>query len=526
MSTVGEERMGRTDRMLAWIEKHNPTATHELAAVDYEIKDVGPFSSDDQLKGAVIPLWFKVSAFLSMLIGGLFIYYTIDAPLALTPSQHDALALLTLVAGIGMFLATAVIAIHFWDGIGSHYKYFMLLHLWWENVKHNPVRVEWRTNDSYELWNPITKSGSWHSVNDMKTEVETVKLEEAREKLQQEVEALRKEKETLLVDSAVETGVKVSLAPTGERFGSMREVLAAARIMSSIVTTEEVKVKDDVKEVLAILERLAQIVEAIDLPYFVTLLDVEGPVYPVIISDHSLFGGEKDVGHGELNTYALSVRSWTPWAAKTVRNVCLASGVVLADYKFYVIPTQKARVLRQKEERIQMSPIIYLSHSDGTVREMRDEFKHNKDRAPGQNDVLQVELVYTASVADDQTQKVKQLTSRLDSKGKSEKEIRREVEAEAKNTVARGLELNARTGRVNQQGILSGLRNTSAFKVGKYTFYIVLAILAFIGLMAFFQQIGLLDLGWFTQQPTNGTVPGSNWGGVALDGLRYLRGLA
>jgi len=513
-----ETDMSQLDKVKDYYRRHRPNPD-PLADAHYEIKDLGPF--ENHTEGRKLPMWYA-----SLIVGfalyiSYYAYYTmIQEPEYMLLEVIGQLNAGLVVFGFLMATATVSVALDMHKGIAGAYKYILLLHTWFLRRK-KPARAEWRVLDGWQLWNPITKKGLWRDIETQKKELDNDALLAKKQELEREIERLKKEQKDIIVDRTIEAKLK-SLGP---RFSSVKELISAARLISDAVKKE--KIKDDIKEVMRIRERLMLIIEALDLGYYVTLLWLEGNIYPLVLSDLPLCGAD-DEGNAEFAIHELSVRSWLEWAARTVKNACLGSILHLDDYRFHILPHRKLLFFGDKEEKIKYSPIVYVVNSEGQVNRIKREHFHSSELkedpkpklAPSINDVIQAEMVYSSTVADDALEKLKLVTSQDNKKNKSREELRREYEAMAKNTVAEGLRLSRRTNKVGA-GLLGGLR-ISLGQLPKYLFYSVVVVFAVLGMIAILQSIGLIDLGWFV--PPDAPPQDDEWN-LVISGLRHLWGM-
>lgn len=512
---MSEMKSGKIDKFRDWIGKQKPGDKRALVDAPYELQDKGPFDNDPA--GAPMPPWFLIINFLGALYFSYYAWYTSlqDAWLIDQVFVDEILIWATLAISIILLISWISFSIDLHKGIAGAYKYILLIYMWHVGKK-GPKRVEWRVNDAWELWNPVTKKGHWRGVSEHEAEQTEDEIRLERDVLLAEVEELEKKRSRAEVDLALDA-IKPKL---GKRFSSAKELIQAAYTIADSV--KEALVKDDVKEVMALRKRFMEVIKCLDLDYYVTLLECEGNIYPLVISDSQLFGGGTKSEYGEFSIHKLSVRSWLPWAARTVRNACLGAALYLTDYKFYKVPDQKLAIGRKKDEEVKFAPIIYITHSDGKSKAVKDQYRHGeKLETPTQNDVLQAEVIYASSVADDLFERNKLLTSHLDRRSKSDKELKREHENTSKGTVDQGIRHMRRTGRAGTGGLLSGLSGMRGFTFGKYVFYSIIVVMSFLGLIAILQMFGALDLGWF-QPPNNGTETGDGWVVAAEDILRIL----
>jgi hypothetical protein len=492
---------------------------HELMEAPYEIKDYGPF--DNNLQGAPIPEWFIASLILVAISMGAWIYYFwISDPRQLGVE----LATLGYWAGWAVLVVfgmlCGLVGIHLWEGIAGEYKWFLDLDLWDIDLK-EPICAEWRVENYWPLWNPKTRQGAWRNSEEHKEILEEEELETRKKELRAEIEELKEQKKQEQIDDMAEA-IDERMKKAGKRFTSAREIIRAARVASSAV--KEAEELDTVKDTMDLRKRLIEIIEAIDLDYYITLLECEGDIYPLVISDYPLFSGDIESGHSEFSAHRKKVRSWMYWASREVNNACVGAGIRFDDYTYLKIPDEEEMLIDKKAGEKKWGPIIYITQSDGKVQDVLDMHKQTP-HIPTQNDVLQTELVYDASMADTVLKRMKLLTSHVESKNKSEEEIKREYEAWKKKEVANALKLIRQTGTTGEEGWTDKIRHTSWGQAIRYLTILGLAALALIGAMFVMDRIGWLNVDTIFP-PGNGTAPEDDWtvGSLVLSWLKLKLG--
>lgn len=480
---------------------------HDLMDAPYEIRDMGPFDSD--MSGAPFPMWYIAA----VLLFAVFMAYWIWYAALQDPRAIDLVFLNSLnTMGIGIAFVFAIMSISIMidlhKGIAGAYKYIMQLYLWDSDLK-EPRRPEWRVLDSWTLWNPKKKEGSWRDSEEHEEILDKERLQQEKELLIKQIQELKHEQKQEEITQMAEA-VDERMKRLGKRFTSATELITAARLTAQAVQQESTH--DIVKDIMGLRRRLITIIQAIDVDYFITLLHVEGDLYPLILSEYPLFAGDTETGEAEFVMHKLSVRSWMYWTPREVQNACIGTGLRLDDYTFKIIPDEEEMLIDEKEAEKRWGPIIYIMGSDGQAKDILTMHKQIQ-KIPDQQDILQTELVYEASISDTLLKKMKLVTSDVKAKDISEAEMKRKYEARSKDTIAEGVRWNRRTGKAGEGGALDSLRNINLRGVGTVVKWLFLMLGLFFFALIFLSMMGLFDaVAWLdTWLGGNETAADGDW---------------
>ena len=512
-----EENIGWWDKKSLWLEKHKPRRSrHALHEATYKLEDVGPFAVD--LSGA--PFYKKTTATIGAILT-FIIYWFWYGWVQEGFIDYLLLERMTWAAffgGIGVVIVLISMAIDLHKGSFTPYKRILELRL--RSLDRRPLkRLELKVRDYIELYNPVV-GGYWRSLEEYREEIgkegkfEPVDLK-GETKKEGEDEAKKKGKPQS--DEVRDEDLPFYLLE-GKRFHSIRDM---KNIMDmALKKNEVVKTKDEVKSVLDLKRRFVDLAEKIRLPFVVTLTECDskgGRVYPMFISQHSLFGGSSGLGSFvEFREHTLPQRTWAGIMSKDNVRAGVGEGIDLGMYPFYELVPDEFALLGKKEERMKFSPVIFVTASDAQAEKMMDDFRYNAIRkTPVQQDLIDASVIYDSSVADQLFEMVKLIVARLKRKEKSEDELRNDMEYEKKETVARGLEKSLIVERSGKGGILRRINLFSKQSV-RYLFYIVCVIALVLMVLYIVHYYGGVNIDWlFGDFGGNETVDnGDPWGNI------------
>ena len=500
-----EKNIGWLDKRRMFLEKHKPgKSRHALHEATYKLEDVGPFAVD--LSGA--PSYRKTTAAVCAILFGIMYWFWygwvqegfIDYMLL------ERMTWAAFIGGIGVVIVIISIGIDLHKGSFTPYKRFLELRL--RSLDRTPLkRLELKVKDYVELYNPVA-GGYWRALEEYREEVE-------KEGEFKPVKTNGKDKKKDEEQSDDE-GLPFYLLE-GKRFHSVRDM---KRIMDmALGKSEVVKTKDEVKSVLDLKRRFVDLAEMIRLPFVCTLTECDskgGRVYPLFISEHSLFGGSSGLGSFvEFREHTLAQRTWAGIMSKDNVRAGVGDGIDMGMYPFYELVPDEFALLGKKEERMKFSPVIFVTASDAQAEKIMDDFRYNTVRkTPVQQDLIDASVIYDSSVADQLFEMVKLIVARLKRKEKSEDELRNDMEYEKKEAISRGLEKSLIVERSGKSGILRNINLFSKQSL-KYLFYIVAVVGVVFLALYILHYYGGIDLGWlFSDIPGNETADDDPWGNI------------
>jgi len=499
-----EREMGFTEKVGLFVEKHKPgKSKHSLTGASYTLKDVGPFDID--LSGAPKN---KGTMAILMLIGTYLVYWFWYGWVNDGTAVFKDLVLLENMTWMALFAGCALVIILFATLIdlhkGSFNQYIMIVELRLRSLLGKPLkRVELKITPNYqELYNPAV-GGFWRSAESYRAEADKEESEKSEESKESEKSKFKP------VDMEDEAQPFYEL--DGKRFSSMRDMQDIMKM--ALVEGEVVETKDEIKDILTLKREFADLSEKIKLPFTVTMCECDakgGKIYPIFISKHSLFGGSTALkgSYVEFRTHELAQRTWAGIVSKDNVRAGVGEGVEIGMYKFYDPVPDELLLSGKKEEGIRFAPIIFVTASDAQAEKMMDDFRSNETReGTVQQDLIDAEVIYDNSIADQLFETLKLVISRLKRKERSEEEIRRDHDFDNKDVVHQGLEKALITQRAGKPGRFSNI-NLFSHKSVKYVFYCIAALgVIFISLYILHYYVGL-DIGWlFGDLPTDDIPP-------------------
>jgi hypothetical protein len=538
--TDKERNVGFWDNAKLWWEKKKPsTSKHALTGASYKLEDVGPFAVD--LSGA--PVYKKTLAFLSLIVGFVVYWFWygwvntgfIDYRL-LEQMTWGAFA-----GGVCVIISIITMLIDYHKGSFSKYKRILELRL--RTLDRQPIkRIELKFEDHHELYNPVT-GAYWRNLETSRKAAEAADQEkEARLQLADIEKAFRTQPELAGVLEAKDAEVedlKAKVAKLeeafipielddqdmpfakleGKRFHSIQDMKLI--IDMALGQSESIKTKDEVKGVLELKRRFVDLAEKIRLPFFVTLGECDskgGRVYPLIISEHSLFGGSSGEGSFvEFREHTLAQRTWAGIMSKENVRAGVGEGVELGMYKFYELVPDEFALSGKKEEKMLFAPIIFVTASDAQAEKMIENFRYNKVRPDVvQQDLIDASVIYDNSVADELFETQKLVVSRLKRKEKSEEARKEDSDYESKETINRGLEKSLIVERAGDGGRFRNIKLFSKQSM-KMLFYCVCFIGVFFLVFYLLHYYAGIDVGWLFPEgttPGNDTVTDDPWGNI------------
>ena len=530
-----EKNIGFWDKKRMFLAKHKPgKSRHALTDATYEIEDVGPFAVD--FSGA--PVYKKTTALVSVILCFIIYWFWygwvnegfIDYMLL------EQMTWWAFGGGMGVVIIIIAMLIDYHKGSFAQYKRILEMRL--RSLDRKPLkRAEFKIRNSIELYNPAT-GAYWR---DHLEDIEGEEVEKEAKAVSSEIEELMRtnpemkkmldSKELKLASLKAELALfheKFKPVDTkdedmpffvleGKRFSSVRAMKEIADM--TLAKGEVVSTKDEPKKALNAVRELLELMEKIRLPFHVTLCDCDskgGQLYPLFISEHSLFGGSSGKGSFvEFREHTLAQRTWAGIVSKDNVRAGVGEGIELAMYKFYKLIPDEFTLVGKKEEKIVFAPMIFVTASDAQAEKMMDNFRYNTTRkGPVQQDVIDASVLYSSSVADELLETNKLIVSQLDRKTKSEKELRQDMEWEIKDGIFKGLEKALIVERAGKGGIFRNINLFSRQSV-KYLFYTV-AIIAIVFLALYIlNYYGGINLGWlFPDSGGNETVADDPWGNI------------
>jgi len=532
-----EENVGFFDNAKLYLAKHKPgTSKHALTDATYEIKDLAPFAVD--FSGA--PLYKKTTAVIGATLFYL-IYWFWYGWVNEGYINYQLLEQMTwgaFVGAVGVVMVLIAMLIDYHKGSFSKYKRIIEMRV--RFLDRRPlVRAEFKIKDSIELYNPVT-GGYWRDEKYKKELAEAEALIEAETGFAKIETMLRTDEDAAKLLDAKEaetTALKEKVAALeeqfkpidrkaddlsfrnleGKRFHSIRDM---ERIMKAALGAGEVtKTKDEVKTVLGLKRRFVDLAERIQLPFVATLCVADtkgGRIYPLFLSQHSLFGGSTGLGSFvEFKEHTLAQRTWAGIVSKDNVRAGVGEGIEIAMFKFYELVPDDFTLLGKKEEQMKFAPMIYVTASDAQAEKVMEDFRYNETREnPVQQDVIDASVIYDSSVADGLFEIVKLIVARLKRKEKSTEEQENDMEYEKKETINRGLEKSLIVERAGKYGILRNIKLFSK-QTAKYFFYGICVIGAIFLFLYLLHYYGGIDVGWmFGDTPGNETVTDDPWGNI------------
>jgi hypothetical protein len=532
-----EENVGTIDNLRLYIAQHKPgTSKHALTDATYEIKDLSPFAVD--FSGA--PLYKKTTTVIGLVLFYL-IYWFWYGWVNVGFINYQLLEKMTWGAffgAVGVIIVLIAMLIDYHKG--SFAKYKRIIEMRVRFLDRRPlVRAEFKIKDSIELYNPVT-GGYWRDEKYKKEIAEAEALLEAETGFAKIETILRTDEDAAKLLDAKEaemTALKEKMAALeekfepvdrkaddlsfydleGKRFHSIRDM---KKIMDAALGAGEVtKTKDEVKRVLELKRRFVDLAEKIRLPFVATLCVADtkgGRIYPLFLSQHSLFGGSTGLGSFvEFKEHTLAQRTWAGIVSKDNVRAGVGEGIEIGMYKFYELVPDDFTLLGKKEEKMKFAPIIYVTASDAQAEKIMDDFRYNETRDNlVQQDLIDASVIYDSSVADGLFEIVKLIVARLKRKEKSTEELENDMEYEKKETINRGLEKSLIVERAGRSGIFRNI-NLFSHKSIRYLCYIVGIIGTVFLLLYILHFYGGINLGWaFGDLPGNETVTDDPWGNI------------
>ena len=480
-----ESNVGFMDKLSLLTEKHMPgRSRHSLTGATYNLKDVGPFAMD--MSGR--PKYNSLIAIAGII--GFYLIYWFWLGSVYTGRDVDPALLYTMnmIAQIGGFMFALILSAMFIDlHKGSFTPYIKIMELRLRSLLRKALkRVEFKVKSYVELYNPAT-GGYWRSLPEYEKEIE------------EEFEPVDLEDEEMPYYML-----------EGKRFHSIRDMQSIMEM--AMEKGEVVQTKDEIKEVLSLKGRFVDLAEKIRLPFYCTLCECDskgGKVYPLFISENSLFGGSGELA--EFKDHTLAQRTWAGIISKENVRACVGEGIEIGMYKFYELVPDEFALLGKKEEKMKFSPVIFITASDAQAEKIMKDFRYNATREGiVQQDLIDASVIHDSSIADELFEMIKLIIARLKRKEKSVEEIRKDSVYDSKHMVHKGLEKSL---IIESAGKPSRFGNINLFshKSIKYLFYIA-AILGFIFMaMYFIHYYGGIRLDWLFSDIAGNETVGDPW---------------
>lgn len=497
-----DSEMAFSDKAKLWYRQHAPsTKKRPIVKAPYKMEDRGPYSGD--MRGHPTYTWWYGSLLVWVCYMAYYFWYVFGQPAQLIDyATQEMFFVLALASSFGVSVMSAFVVVQF-ANIGGEYRRFFNLtvrskdgeRLW---------REEFRVKTFVQIWNPKNQKGVWRST----AEHEKILEAEGEELAQKEAEAKKKledqKRRIERLSEQIQREIDPKLKKMGARFDSVREIMGAAATLTDMDAPRE---RDIIREVVELRRQFIETAQKINLGYYVTILHCEGDVYPLVISDAPLFGGGADGEYAEFFEHDLKVRSWVWDVAAQVRNACVGDAVHLTDYTFYIMPTIQEQASLEKAEEIRWAPILYITGSDRKAIEAGETYLHGEEKSegpPDYQDVIQTQVVYESTVADQLFERYKLVTSMQHKENKTKDEIEREYEAKYKELLASGLDHVRKTGKAGQQGITNKI--VAMFSAGgmKVLLWMILVCGGiFLGTIALYHFYGV-PLPWDPGNSTGG----------------------
>ncbi len=497
-----DKKIGRWEKAQMYADKHMPGySKHSLTGATYELKDVSPFAVD--LSGAPRNKGLMV---IMAALGFYIMYWFWYGWVKTGPIDYELLEYMSLIALIcgfmlALILSSSVIDLH----KGSFEPYSKIIEMRVRSLMRKPLkRIEFKVLRYWELYNPVV-GGFWRSAEEY--------LEEADEEEEDDFEPVNMENEEMPFYEL-----------EGKRFSSMRDMQKIMKM--ALVEGEIIETKDEIKDIIALKRRFAELSEKIRLPFVVTMCKCDtkgGRIYPIFISQYSLFGGSTslDKSYVEFRDHTLAQRTWAGIVSKDNVRAGVGEGVEIGMYKFYELIPDKLALAGKKEEGIKFAPMIFITASDAQAEKMMNDFRSNEIReGTVQQDLIDASVIYDNSIADELFESIKLIIARLKRKEKSEDEIRKDSVFDNKSMVYQGLEMALITQKAGKPGRFSNI-NLFSHKSVKYLFYIIAVIGAiFLSFYILHYYVGM-DFGWlFTDAPVE--EPDKDWTDIARIGWEWI----
>lgn len=500
-----ERDIGLLEKARMYVDKHKPgKSRHSLTDVTYDLEDLSPFAVD--FSGAPKN---KVLLLIMALLTGYLVYWFWYGWVNTGPIDYallEYMSLIALVCGfmLAVLLVSSIIDLH----KGSFNPYSKIIEMRVRSLLGKPLkRVEFKVLRDWELYNP-TVGGYWRSAEEY--------LEEADEES-------KLKKDFKPVDMETEGMPFYELE--GNRFSSMKDMSMIMKM--ALVEGEVVETKDEIKDILELKRRFAELSEKIKLPFVVTMCKCDskgGRVYPIFISQYSLFGGSTGLSKSyvEFRNHTLAQRTWAGIVSKDNVRAGVGEGIEIGMYKFYDLVPDKLALTGKREEGMKFAPIIFVSASDAQAEKMMNDFGSNETReSPVQQDLIDASVIYNNSIADDLFETLKLVISRLKRKEKSEDDIRKDSVYDNKSMVYQGLEMALITQKAGKPSRFSNI-NLFSHKSIKYLFYIIAVVGAiFLAFYILHYYVGM-DFGWlFNEVPSE--EPDDDWTDIARIGWEWFK---
>lgn len=524
-----DEEAGFTDKAKMYVERHTPgKSKHSLTGVTYKLEDVSPFAVDfsgaPKHKGLMV-----IVALIGSYIVYWFWYGWVNTGFK-DPALLEYMSLIALFGGfmIALILVSTLIDLH----KGSFNDYTKIIEMRVRSMLGKPLkRVEFKVLQSWELYNPVV-GGYWRSAAEYRKEADKEGSEE-EEGSEKESDKEGSEKESNKEPEKKPDFKPVNTTQTsmpfgeleGKRFTSMKDMQEIMKM--ALIEGEVIESKDEVKDILALKREFADLSEKIRLPFVVTMCECDtkgGRVYPIFISNYSLFGGSTGLGsYVEFRDHTLAQRTWAGIVSKDNVRAGIGEGAEIGMYKFYDMVSDELLLSGVKEENMRFAPLIFVTASDAQAEKMMNDFRSNEIRVgPVQQDVIDASVVYDSSIADELFETLKLVISRLKRKEKSEGETKKDNDFDNKDVIWQGLEKALITQKAGKPGRFSNIKLFSSKSI-RYLFYII--ALVSIVLLSFYvlhYYVGM-DFGWLFGDVPIVEDPDEDWTDIARIGWEWLK---
>jgi hypothetical protein len=344
---------GFVDKAKMYVERHTPgKSRHSLTGASYNLEDVSPFAVDlsgaPKNKGLMVIL-----ATIGFYLVTWFWYGWVHEGI-IDYMLLEKMSFVAFYAGIALVIMLIGTLIDFHKG--SFTPYSKIIEMRVRSLLGKPLkRVEFKVIKYWELYNPVY-GGYWRSAKDYRAEADK---EEAEGK-SEESEGEKKKKPKQITDFVP---VNTDLHELeGKRFSSMRDMQEIMKM--ALIEGEVVETKDEIKGILDLKREFADLSEKIQLPFVVTMCECDskgGKVYPIFISNYSLFGGSTglDESYVEFRDHTLAQRTWAGIMSKDNVRAGVGEGVELGKYMFYELVSEELQLSGKGEETMKFAPIVF-----------------------------------------------------------------------------------------------------------------------------------------------------------------------
>ncbi|MHA1812742.1 MAG: hypothetical protein ACTSYX_04825 [Candidatus Thorarchaeota archaeon] len=286
-------------------------------------------------------------------------------------------------------------------------------------------------------------------------------------------------------------------------------------IRRAVGDTEAARVKDYKTEAVELREQLVELVQGFNLPFFVTLLEIEGGVFPLVISEFSITGSDRETLRKkivEFRDHRWKQRTFMPYFAKETSNATWGVFTHLADYYYYIGVPEDYENLEIARYKKKVAPIFWLSASDGQCEAQENNILHALYRdTPDAEHVYQANKIYDADLASQLIHKNTLLTREIIEKEKEIENMENQADWIAKEKTFRLANMLLQVGKLQNQSLKDKVVYLFTKTSMKYLFWVIIAILCYMG-------FAMIMNAWFNVGlplpiPSGGETGGGGGGG-------------